>query len=167
MSPRVPGFRLEQGEISIAALDETDIPAMMMLEADAAPYPWTRGQYATCIGTEYGLRGGWYGGELVGFIVDWRVLDEGHLMNLCVHGSFQQQGIGRYLLRYWLAVMQREGMASLTLEVRESNSAARRLYASEGFEDVGVRPDYYRTKTGTEAARIMTLQLDGVRAAGR
>ena len=85
-------------------------------------------------------------------------------MNLCVQGGFQGQGIGRYLLRYWLAAMQREGMATLTLEVRESNGTARGLYASEGFRDLGARPDYYRTETGSEAARIMSLSPGSVRA---
>ncbi|MFO7787843.1 MAG: ribosomal protein S18-alanine N-acetyltransferase [Halospina sp.] len=156
--------RLDQSQLAMTALDETDLSGMMALEETASRHPWTQGQYLTCMGAEYRFHGAWYGDALVGFIVDWRLLDEGHLMNLCVHGQFQQQGIGRCLLRYWLATMQREGMATLTLEVRESNHAALRLYASEGFEDQGSRPGYYRTAEGTEAARIMSLRLSPVRA---
>ena len=157
-------FRLGSDELVTSPLDVSDIPSMMALEMTAAYYPWTQGQYLTCTGSEYGFSGAYHGDELVGFVVDWRVLDEGHLMNLCVHGRFQNQGIGRYLLRYWLAAMQREGMATLTLEVRESNETARRLYASEGFRERGVRPGYYRTDSGHEAAKIMSLEQGHVRA---
>jgi len=157
-------LRLEQSQLSITTLDESDLPGMMALEQTASRHPWSQGQYLTCMGAEYRFLGAWYGDALVGFIVDWRMLDEGHLMNLCVHGQFQQQGIGRYLLRYWLASMQGAGMATLTLEVRESNRAAYRLYASEGFEDQGSRHGYYRTADGTEAARVMSLGLSPVRA---
>ena len=87
-------------------------------------------------------------------------------MNLCVHGQFQGQGVGRHLLRYWLASMQRAGMVTLTLEVRESNETARRLYASEGFEHVGTRPGYYPALEGTEAACVMALELTPVRTKG-
>ena len=164
MSPGMHSIRLEQDQLAMTPLDESDLPGMMALEETASPYPWSQGQYLTCMGDEYRFRGAWYGDTLVGFLVDWRMLDEGHLMNLCVHGQFQQQGIGRYLLRYWLASMQREAMATLTLEVRESNKAAYRLYAREGFEEQGMRPGYYRTAEGTEAARIMSLKLSPVRA---
>ncbi|PAU79963.1 ribosomal-protein-alanine N-acetyltransferase [Halovibrio salipaludis] len=157
-------LRLEQSQLAMTTLDESDLPVMMALEQTASRHPWSQGQYLTCMGAEYRFLGAWYGDALVGFIVDWRMLDEGHLMNLCVHGQFQQQGIGRYLLRYWLASTQREGMATLTLEVRESNQAAYRLYAGEGFEDQGSRPGYYRTAEGTEAARVMSLGLSPVRA---
>ncbi len=164
MNRDLPAFRLGSDELVTSPLEASDIPGMMALETTASHYPWTLGQYLTCTGPEYGFTGAWYGDELVGFVVDWRVLEEGHLMNLCVHGQFQNKGIGRYLLRYWLASMQRAGMEILTLEVRESNEAARRLYASEGFRELGSRPDYYHTESGREAARIMSLTLGPVRA---
>lgn len=163
MKRNIPTFRLGPDEIVITSLEASNVARMMALERTATRYPWTEGQYLTCAGRDYGFTGAWYGGELVGFVVDWRMIDEGHLMNLCVHGGFQNQGVGRYLLRHWLASMQREGMATLTLEVRESNDTACRLYASEGFRDLGARPGYYRTESGSEAARIMSLPLGRVR----
>lgn len=155
----IPDFRLGPDDIETGPLEASDLTRMTTLESTASRYPWNEAQYLSCAGSEYSFRGAWYGDELVGFIVDWRMRDEGHLMNICVHGYFQRQGIGRYLLRHWLASMQREGMATLTLEVRESNDAAQRLYASEGFRDQGSRPGYYATESGREAARIMSLQL--------
>lgn len=166
MAPGNNWKRLQQSELRIITLDESDVPAMMALEHTGTRFPWTEGQYLTCGGPEYGYHGAWYGGTLVGFIVDRRMLDEAHLMNLCVHGQFQEQGVGRFLLRHWLVSMQRAGVATLTLEVRESNETARRLYASEGFEHVGTRPGYYPAVEGTEAACVMVLGLTSVRANG-
>jgi len=58
-------------------------------------------------------------------------------MNICVRRSYGRQGIGRQLLRHWIARMIRQGMGELTLEVRRSNRAAQALYLSEGFVHVG------------------------------
>ena len=44
----------------------------------------------------------------------------------------------------------------MTLEVRRGNAAARRLYESLGFEEVGVRRNYYGSG---EDALIMRLAL--------
>ncbi|MEQ6886869.1 ribosomal protein S18-alanine N-acetyltransferase [Salicola sp. Rm-C-2C1-2] len=165
-SPGNDWIRLEQSELQVTALHASDVSAMMALEHTGTRHPWTEGQYLTCSGREYGFHGAWYGDALVGFVVDWHLLDEAHLMNLCVHGQFQGQGVGRYLLRYWLASMQRVGMATLTLEVRETNETAQRLYASEGFEHVATRPGYYPALEDTEAAHIMALKLASVRASG-
>jgi ribosomal-protein-alanine N-acetyltransferase len=55
----------------------------------------------------------------------------------------------------------------MTLEVRLSNDAARRLYEKLGFRVVGRRPRYY--KDNLEDALLMTVERlpDVVRANGR
>jgi len=80
-------------------------------------------------------------------------------MNICVRRSYGRQGIGRQLLRHWIARMIRQGMGELTLEVRRSNRAAQALYLSEGFVHVGERPDYYPDAGKRESAIIMKLRL--------
>jgi ribosomal-protein-alanine N-acetyltransferase len=45
------------------------------------------------------------------------------------------------------------------LEVRQSNSAAIALYASLGFQQVGLLKGYYKTETGLEAAILMSKQV--------
>jgi ribosomal-protein-alanine N-acetyltransferase len=65
-------------------------------------------------------------------------------LNLGVDPTWQRQGVGRALVQRVLAVLRRSGVANVFLEVRESNTAARRLYAALGFANVGRRPNYYR-----------------------
>jgi ribosomal-protein-alanine N-acetyltransferase len=81
-------------------------------------------------------------GAVVGFLVTQAVAaDEVEILNLAVAPEFRRRGIARALLAPLL-----EGVhGAVFLEVRESNSAARNLYKSIGFEEISRRPDYYRT----------------------
>ena len=80
---------------------------------------------------------------VAGFVAFWRVLDEMHINNLAIDPRWRGRGLGRALLRGAMAASARRGIRRATLEVRRSNTAALRLYESEGFAIVGVRPDYY------------------------
>ena len=56
-------------------------------------------------------------------------------------------------------ICRRTGAADLFLEVRPSNPVAQGLYRSLGFNEVGVRPGYYKAKNGREDAIVMALPL--------
>ncbi|NIV82364.1 MAG: GNAT family N-acetyltransferase, partial [Gemmatimonadetes bacterium] len=73
---------------------------------------------------------------------------EAEILNLCIHPDEWGRGHGRALLRELLDRARLGGAAEVYLEVRESNRRARRLYAREGFHQVGQRPDYYVTPAG-------------------
>ena len=81
---------------------------------------------------------------VAGYVVTWLVADEAELANLAVAPDRRRQGIGRYLLDAAMVEAVAGGAASLYLEVRESNVAARALYGARGFVAVGRRPSYYR-----------------------
>jgi [ribosomal protein S18]-alanine N-acetyltransferase len=81
---------------------------------------------------------------VVGYAVSWCVIDEAELANLAVVPSLRGQGIGAALLDRAMADARGAGCVVMHLEVRESNSSARALYASRGFEMVGRRKRYYR-----------------------
>jgi len=84
-------------------------------------------------------------GQLSGYVVGWHVMDEAELANLAVEPAARRRGVGRLLLDHMIDDAAGRGAARLFLEVRESNDAARRLYASRGFEEVGRRTKYYRS----------------------
>ena len=75
---------------------------------------------------------------------------EGYVTNIAVLPEYRRQGIAKMLIEKQL---QNE-MSFITLEVRESNLPAVRLYESCGFENVGIRPKFYSNPT--ENAIIMT-----------
>jgi len=82
-------------------------------------------------------------GRIVGYVGMWAVADEGHITNIAVHPEYRGQGIGTRLLSFPIAVAQSRGINGLTLEVRQSNVGARRLYERMGFVASGIRPGYY------------------------
>lgn len=74
-----------------------------------------------------------------------RVLDaEWEVENIVVASSRRRQGQGRQLLDEFLKISKGEGAKTIFLEVRESNSAARRLYEKCGFAENGRRQRYYK-----------------------
>lgn len=58
--------------------------------------------------------------------------------------AVQGRGWGRELMEHLLAEAASRGASRMFLEVREDNTAARRLYESLGFETAGVRRGYYQ-----------------------
>ena len=85
------------------------------------------------------------GGPVAGYVVAWFAADEGEVANLAVTPRLRQRGFGLALLDSVLAEAAERGTRSLFLEVRESNAAARKLYASRNFREVGRRKRYYRS----------------------
>ncbi|MFD2765701.1 ribosomal protein S18-alanine N-acetyltransferase [Micromonospora eburnea] len=70
--------------------------------------------------------------------------DEAWVQNIAVRRDAQRRGIGRALLEALLAEAARRGVRSTLLEVAADNAPAQRLYATYGFEPIGVRRGYYQ-----------------------
>ncbi|MBR5261777.1 MAG: ribosomal protein S18-alanine N-acetyltransferase [Oscillospiraceae bacterium] len=97
-------------------------------------------------------------GEVMGYIGMMTVLDEGYIGNVAVTGKYRRMGVAKQLIRALEARCREMQMSFMTLEVRESNIPAISLYASFGFEEVGVRKNYYDKPR--ENAILMTRNLD-------
>lgn len=81
---------------------------------------------------------------LAGYVGSQTVMDETDMMNLAVAPEFRRQGVGKALLNALIASLKELGSQCLILEVRDSNEAARALYAKLGFVEIGRRRGYYR-----------------------
>ncbi|HEY9815163.1 MAG TPA: ribosomal protein S18-alanine N-acetyltransferase [Candidatus Obscuribacterales bacterium] len=87
---------------------------------------------------------------LIGIACCWAILDEAHITLLGIHPHYQRQGLGQLALLTLLSLARHRGLQWATLEVRDSNQAARSLYARYDFQDVGRRRRYY-ADTGEDA----------------
>lgn len=96
-------------------------------------------------------------GEAVGYIGAHFVVDEGYIANLAVLPKYRCHGIGRALVQRLLMCAKKDGLAFVSLEVRQSNSNAVLLYEKNGFKNVGVRKNFYSAPR--EDAYIMTLNF--------
>lgn len=83
-------------------------------------------------------------GALVAYCACWMVFDELHINSLAVDLPWRRRGLARRLLSEVFRDAIAAGAQSATLEVRQSNAAARGLYESLGFRVEAVRRDYYQ-----------------------
>lgn len=98
-----------------------------------------------------------YEGQIVGFATIWQVLDVVHLNDIVTKKDFRNLGIGTSLLEHLINVARLlDGVTSMTLEVKESNIIAQKLYRKFNFEVVGIRKNYYGIN---ENGVIMTKEL--------
>jgi ribosomal-protein-alanine N-acetyltransferase len=88
------------------------------------------------------------------------IFDEAELFNIGVVPSHQRRGLAKQVLQYVLDHYQNQDVATVTLEVRSRNQAARKLYESLGFKQIASRPDYY--PINLDDAIIYQIQLNQI-----
>jgi len=140
-------------------MQEADLEELLRIERAAHAYPWTLGNFRDCLRAGYSCWVGEIDGRLAGYWLMMRVLDEGHILNCCIAPRWQRQGYGRQIMAHLLQVAHAHNTQCLYLEVRPSNAAARRLYASLGFACIAQRRDYYPADGGREDALVMRRVL--------
>lgn len=134
-------------------LTEKDLDEIVAIELASFSNPWTRQMYLRELQNPdvsflYVLRvpidtNGQRTHQIAGFCSFWLVLDEIHINNLAVRPEYHGRGLGTALLEHVLQAGARRGAERATLEVRRSNTPARRLYERLGFEVAATRPNYY------------------------
>lgn len=82
-------------------------------------------------------------GVLVGYAGLWSQADSAHISTIAVHPRWRRRHIAEALLTRLIDHALRQGLRFVTLEVRESNLAAQKLYSKFGFVQVGRRQAYY------------------------
>jgi ribosomal-protein-alanine N-acetyltransferase len=88
-------------------------------------------------------------GRVAGFLAVRAAAGEAEILNLAVAPTFRRRGLARALLGGFLQAFP----GPVFLEVRESNTAARRTYQALGFTEVNIRGSYYASPP--EAAIVM------------
>lgn len=135
------------------------LDAVIGIEVEAYPFPWTRGNFADSLNAGYSAWVVEFGGVLVGYFVLMVSLDEAHLLNITVAPVRQRQGIGAYLLQEVFALARAHRARRLFLEVRPSNLAARHLYERVGMRKIGLRRGYYPNH-GDRREDALVLAID-------
>jgi ribosomal-protein-alanine N-acetyltransferase len=125
-------------------MQESDIGEVLAVEQDVYPHPWTRQNFIDSLKQEYQawvLRDQSH--ELLGYFLIMAIVDEAHLLNVAVARKQQGKGLGRFLLNQSVACARGQGMESMLLEVRPSNTRALEIYQRYGFNEIGRRKGYY------------------------
>lgn len=138
-------------------MTSADLPAVAQIERAAYQFPWSQGIFRDCLLAGYEAIVIEDDGFVVGYGIMSVAAGDAHLLNLCVHPRYQRRGLGQRILGALLARARREEVDQVFLEVRPSNFAALELYRRKGFNEVGVRPNYYQADGGREDAIILAL----------
>ncbi len=126
-------------------MNEAHIQAVAKLERENFSMPWSTNVLAAELLNPLSL---WLvallDDEVIGYVGAQIVPDEADMMNIAVSNEHRRKGIARSLILELLALLQKQGVRSLSLEVRASNDAAISLYKGLDFQQVGRRPGYYK-----------------------
>lgn len=134
-------FEVQGAAFAVAPFGSADLDAIYALEQRSHPHPWTQENLRssltshTCIGLRH--RGEWVAHAVLSFVVG-----EAELLLFVIDKEWQGRGVGSQFLQV-LAQAAKQKAQTLFLEVRASNDAAVALYEKTGFNQVGLRPNYY------------------------
>jgi [ribosomal protein S18]-alanine N-acetyltransferase len=135
-------------QVTIDLMDKTDLPEILAIEGESFPSPWTAGMFTREIDSAHArclcARINSENKSVVGaYIIFWLVADEAHLHNLAVKKEYRKQSFAFKLMEAMKEIAVKNGAEVQTLEVRESNTEAIKLYRKCGFVVKGIRPLYY------------------------
>jgi ribosomal-protein-alanine N-acetyltransferase len=141
-----------------APADAEPIAAMSreLIEA-GLPWTWTPERVARNLGQRDTLMLTARDGErLAGFSIMQFGEERAHLSLLAVRPDYQRQGVARRMLEWLTESALTAGIASIHLELRETNLGARRFYLRQGFAETVRIAGYYR---GVETAVRMLREI--------
>lgn len=145
--------------VNMRLMREEDLDVVAEIEKASFPTPWSRELYREEL-TENNFAH-YYVIEndqgVVGFIGAWIIFDEIQVTNFAVLPSERTQGYGHMLFQYLINKALLKGGRLMSLEVRESNIAAQKLYQSFGLKKAGIRKRYYTDNN--EDAIVMWVEL--------
>ena len=140
-------------------LSVADLDAVMAIEQRAYGFPWTKGIFRDCLRVGYCCWCYENEGCIEGYGVMSVAAGESHILNLTVRPESQRRGVGRKLMTHFLQLARRHNADVVMLEVRPTNQAAIALYQQCGFNEIGVRRNYYPAENGREDALLLALSL--------
>jgi ribosomal-protein-alanine N-acetyltransferase len=140
---------------------EADLAEIVRIERGSFADPWSEESFRRLIGGHsaiFQVIGYPPDHAVAGYVIAFAVGQDAELLNIAVHPEQRGKGLAGQMLDAVLGELGRRGVRSAFLEVRESNAAARSLYGSRGFTEIGRRRNYYRRPV--EDALVMRRVLE-------
>ena len=130
--------------ITITRMTDDDVSEIAELEKKCFAVPWSEKSFLSACTTPENI----YlvclaGEEVAGYCGLWSVLGEGNITNMAVAEKYRRNGVAEALMKEMEERGRQKDVTIFFLEVRESNDAARRLYEKMGYEQIGVRKNFY------------------------
>ncbi|KXS42204.1 MAG: ribosomal-protein-alanine N-acetyltransferase [Candidatus Frackibacter sp. T328-2] len=148
-------------DLSVEYMKVSDLDQVLVIEKEAFNSPWsrnafekeiTKNRYANYFVAKNGE-------EVIGYIGAWIILNESHITTLAISPDYRRQGVAKRLLSNLFGRLREEGVNKVTLEVRVSNQPARKLYTDYGFDEAGIRKNYYQDNQEDAVIMWKTLKI--------
>ena len=128
----------------IRKMTEEDVAAVAALEAENFSRPWSYDAfYKTLSDENYIVIIAKDTDALLGYCVLLCTGEEADITNVCTAPVARGKGVATEMLTVLMEEGLSRGVKEFFLEVRESNVPARSLYTKLGFEEIGLRKNYY------------------------
>jgi ribosomal-protein-alanine N-acetyltransferase len=136
-----------------------DLVEIIEIEQRSHLTPWTKKNFTDSCDAKNLFRVLKNGNDIIGYYIGLFAADEFQLLNITVKPGLQKKGFGGLILKDIFGECKKKNIANIFLEVRKSNSSAIRLYEKNGFNEIGVRNNYYQIRDGKEDAILMGLAI--------
>ena len=147
---------------SVRPICEDDIGNIVELERLCFAFPLSEENARSFLLGEHGIAFVCYeddnNEELCAYCGAICVLDEAQVLNVATSPNHRRKGYGRAVTQRLIEAAKCKGVSTITLEVRESNTAAQSLYESLGFYEIGRIKKYYAKPV--EDALILKLDME-------
>jgi len=142
-------------ELSFLPMQIADLDAVLEIESVSHLHPWTRGNFsdslaaghwAYCIRPQIDqvIKGSYLDPAILwAYCILFPAVDELHLLNITVSPKLRKLGLGSRMMAAIEGVAAQQNIPRIILEVRPSNIAAVTLYQKLGYEQIGIRKNYY------------------------
>ena len=145
---------------SIRPMEESDLDVVLYLENTCFVAPWglKELQYEindNPVSNLWVIESSMFG--VVGFIDYWITFDSATVCQICVNPLFRGRGLGSQMLTEMIKDCRANRVRNITLEVRDHNKQAIKLYEKIGFKTVLVKEKYY---TNGDNALYMVREME-------
>ena len=163
-----------EAELSFLPMQSADLDEVLKIESVSHIHPWTKGNFsdslaaghwAYCIRpqSDQMVKGSYFDPAILwAYCILFPAVDELHLLNITVSTHLRKLGLGQRMMAAIEGVAARQKMPRIVLEVRPSNAPALALYQKLGYEQIGVRKNYYPANPETglrEDALVMAKSI--------
>lgn len=135
-----------------------DIDSVYKVEKEAFAEPMKRETMQKDLERESYFCYGLFENELVSFMSFDKVFEEGQIISVATLPTYRKRGLAKELLKKVFCLAKENGVELFTLEVRCDNYPAIALYKDVGFNEVGLRKNYYQNPSCD--AILMDLHLE-------
>jgi [ribosomal protein S18]-alanine N-acetyltransferase len=140
----------------IRLMRDSDLESVAAIERLVQTHPWNKQQFQESLAS-YQCTVYEQANQVVGFCILQPVLDEANLLLMAIHPSQQGKGLGYKLLDQSIQQLKNNPI-QIFLEVRESNTAAIRLYEKTGFHQIDLRKNYYPNPDGSREHAVIMVK---------